>query len=115
MLNVKQQAMTESYGGKVRNISFQVSKVCRTRNEVVSFMTQYPVTREIENFIAPQRDVLGILRNLQEYFGDDLVNYQLLDNRIRVIVTNDNDADIYEIFVEKVTVEKVRLIDIYRK
>ena len=114
MLSIKQQAMTESYGGKSRNITFRVSKVLRTRTEVVSFLTQYPVSREIENFVAPQRDVLGILRLLQDYFGDDLVSYQLLDNRIRVIVTNDNDADIYEFFVEKVTVEKVKLIDIYR-
>ena len=114
MLNLKQQAMTEGYGGKTRNITFRVSKVLRTRNEVVSFLTQYPVTREIENFVADQRDVLGILRSLQGYFGDDLVNYQLLDNKIRVIVNNDGDTDIFEFFVEKVTVEKVKLIDIYR-
>ena len=108
--------MAEGYG-KVRNITFQVSKVMQTKIECVSFLNEQFVTRQVDNFVASQNNVSEILFRIQDYFGSDYLSHQLLDNNIRVIVSppEDKNPTIYEFFVDQVTVEKASLTkEMYR-
>ena len=109
--------MTESYGGKIRNITFRVTKVLKTTTECVSFLNEQFVTREMDNFVMDQTSVIAMLNQIKSYFGADYLSEQLLGNRIRVIVSKPEarHPEIFEFFVDKVTTEKVDLkTDFYK-
>ena len=117
MESLKQNVMTESYGGKIRNITFRVTKVLKTTTECVSFLNEQFVTREMDNFVMDQTSVIAMLNQIKSYFGADYLSEQLLGNRIRVIVSKPEarHPEIFEFFVDKVTTEKVDLkTDFYK-
>ena len=111
MESLKQNVMIEGYGGKTRNITFTVTKVLKTTIECVSFLNEQFVTREVENFVCDQTSIIPMLDQIKAYFGSDYLSEQLLDNRIRVIVSKPEvkNPEIFEFFVEKVITERVNL------
>ena len=118
MESLKQNVMTESYGGKVRDITFRVTKVLKTTTECVSFLNEQFVTRQLDNFVTDQTSVIAMMNQIKAYFGSDYLSEQLLDNRIRVIVSkpDERNPEIFEFFVEKVITEKVNLTaEVYKR
>ena len=112
MESLKQNVMVEGYGGKSRNITFRVTKVLKTTTECVSFLNEQFVTRQLDNFVTDQTSVIAMMNQIKAYFGTDYLSEQLLDNRIRVIVSKpeERNPEIFEFFVEKVITEKVNLM-----
>ena len=118
MESLKQNVMIESYGGKVRDITFRVTKVLKTTTECVSFLNEQFVTRQLDNFVTDQTSVIAMMNQIKAYFGTDYLSEQLLDNRIRVIVSKpkERNPEIFEFFVEKVITEKVNLTtEVYKR
>ena len=118
MESLKQNVMIEGYGGKTRNITFTVTKVLKTTTECVSFLNEQFVTRQLDNFVCDQTSVIAMMNQIKVYFGSDYLSEQLLDNRIRVIVSKpeERNPEIFEFFVEKVITEKVNLTtEVYKR
>ena len=98
---------------KVRDITFRVTKVLKTTTECVSFLNEQFVTNQIDNFVVDQRDITDMIDQIKAYFGSDYLSEQLLDNRIRVIVSKPElrNPEIFEFFVEKVITERAQLMN----
>ena len=118
MESLKQNVMIESYGGKVRDITFRVTKVIKTTIECVSFLNEQFVTNQVDNFVTDQTSVIAMMDQIKAYFGTDYLSEQLLDNRIRVIVSKpeERNPEIFEFFVDKVITERVNLTaEVYKR
>ena len=104
---VKNDAMVEAYGGRQRNITYRVAKLTRTTQEVVSFLNPQFVTREIDNFVGDQRNILSIMSVIQRYFEGAEISTQYTGNCILVLITPEDDAPTirYDFHIEQVTVE----------
>ena len=103
---------------KVRDITFKVSKVLKTEIKCVSFLNEQFVTNQMDNFVADQTNVSAMIDQIKAYFGDAYLSDQLLDNRIRVIVSTPEEKNptIFEFFVDRVITERAQLMsEVYPK